>query len=138
MPQKRTCGVLPTLAATTSSVSYAFAGNDKSRGCSAANAVATVCALILEVLLWPILGLALLLGPIVIVEECGSIRAIRQWCELVRRHLGRVFLYEEWTDRSAFEGYRTSDYFDRGGAILHPAMADAPDSAYYESERVGP
>jgi quinol monooxygenase YgiN len=50
----------------------------------------------------------------------------------------RVFLYEEWTDRSAFEGYRSSDYFERGGAILHPAMAGAPDSAYYESEWVGP
>ncbi len=50
----------------------------------------------------------------------------------------RVFVYEEWADRSAFDGYRTSDYFEQGGAILLPAMASAPDSAYYESERVGP
>ena len=56
--------------------------------------VATVLSLILEVLLWPILSLALLLGPIVIVEECGSLRAILQWCALVRRHLGRILLYE--------------------------------------------
>jgi hypothetical protein len=54
----------------------------------------TVLGLILEVLLWPILGLALLLGPIVIVEECGSVQALRQWCALVRRHFGRIFLYE--------------------------------------------
>jgi quinol monooxygenase YgiN len=53
-------------------------------------------------------------------------------------HPERVFVYEEWADRSAFERYRTSEYFEQGGAILFPAMASAPDSAYYESERVGP
>ena len=47
-------------------------------------------------------------------------------------------MYEEWADRSAFNGYGTSDYFEQGGAILLPAMASAPDSAYYESEHVGP
>ena len=50
----------------------------------------------------------------------------------------RILVYEEWTDRSAFEAYRTSEYFAQGGAILHPAMAGAPDSAYYESVRIGP
>ena len=49
-----------------------------------------------------------------------------------------ILVYEEWTDRSAFDAYRTSEYFEQGGAILWPAMAGAPDSAYYESERVGP
>ncbi len=57
-------------------------------------AAATVLGLVLEVLLCPILGLALLLGPIVIIEECSSFRAIIQWSALIRRHLGRIFLYE--------------------------------------------
>jgi hypothetical protein len=56
--------------------------------------LAAIGSLILEVLLWPVLGLALLLGPIVIVEECGSLAAIGQWWILIRRHRGRVFLYE--------------------------------------------
>ena len=56
--------------------------------------LAAIGSLILEVLLWPVLGLALLLGPIVIVEECGSFAAIGQWWILIRRHRGRVFLYE--------------------------------------------
>ena len=56
--------------------------------------VTTVLNLILQVLLWPILTLALLLGPIVIVEECGCLAAIRQWYALVRSHLGRILLYE--------------------------------------------
>ena len=50
----------------------------------------------------------------------------------------RFLLYEEWTDRSAFEAYRTSDYFEAGGAILFPAIAGAPNSAYYASELVSP
>jgi quinol monooxygenase YgiN len=50
----------------------------------------------------------------------------------------QILVYEEWSDRSAFDAYRTSEYFEQGGAILWPAMAGAPDSAYYESERVGP
>jgi quinol monooxygenase YgiN len=49
-----------------------------------------------------------------------------------------VLVYEEWRDRAAFEGYRSSEYFEQGGAVLFPAMAAPPDSAYYESERVGP
>ena len=57
-------------------------------------AVASVCSLILQVLLCPILGLALLLGPIVIIEENGSLRSISQWWSLVRRYPGRIFLYE--------------------------------------------
>jgi hypothetical protein len=55
---------------------------------------ATIAALVLEVLLWPVLGLAMLLPPIVIIEECGVLGAIRQWWALIRRHLSRVFLYE--------------------------------------------
>jgi hypothetical protein len=57
-------------------------------------AVAHVLILILEVLLWPTLGLTLMLGPIVIVEECSAFRAIAQWGILLRRHLSRAFFYE--------------------------------------------
>jgi quinol monooxygenase YgiN len=55
-----------------------------------------------------------------------------------RADSARVFLYEEWSDRDAFEAYRTSDYFRDSGEVLFPLMDGAPDSAYYESERVGP
>src|SRR5437667_396694 len=55
---------------------------------------ATVAGLVLEVILWPILGLALLLGPIVVVAECSVAAALRQWYGLLRRHLSRVLLYE--------------------------------------------
>ena len=57
-------------------------------------AIASAAGLILEVLLWPVLVLGLLLGPILVVEECGIGSAIAQWWRLVRRHLTRVFLYE--------------------------------------------
>jgi hypothetical protein len=57
-------------------------------------AAANVLRLILEVLLWPTLGLTLLLSPIVIVEECSAFRAIAQWWALLRRHLSRGFFYE--------------------------------------------
>ena len=49
-----------------------------------------------------------------------------------------AFIYEEWANRDAFDGYRTSDYFRASGEILFPLMDGAPDSAYYESARVGP
>ncbi len=45
---------------------------------------------------------------------------------------------EEWTTREAFYPYRTSDYVAASGEVLFPLMDGAPDSAYYESERVGP
>jgi quinol monooxygenase YgiN len=47
-------------------------------------------------------------------------------------------LYEEWADREAADAYLTSEYFQAGGAVLFPLMDGQPDSAYYESERVGP
>jgi hypothetical protein len=57
-------------------------------------AAATVVRLIVEVVLWPVLGFALLLGPIVIVEDCTPTQAVSQWTTLVRGHLTRAFLYE--------------------------------------------
>jgi quinol monooxygenase YgiN len=51
---------------------------------------------------------------------------------------GSALIYEEWTSRDAFDAYRASAYFEAGGAVLFPLLDGAPDSAYYESERVGP
>jgi quinol monooxygenase YgiN len=50
----------------------------------------------------------------------------------------QVLIYEEWADQAAFDAYRGSDYFTEGGKVLFPAMAGAPDSAYYAAELVGP
>jgi hypothetical protein len=55
---------------------------------------ATVLKLVLGVALGPLLGLSLLLGPILIVEEFSAGRGIRDWCRFIRQHFGRVFLYE--------------------------------------------
>jgi hypothetical protein len=54
----------------------------------------TVVTLVLEVLLWPVVALALLLGPVVVVEEIRPGAALGQWGRLVRQHLGRLYLYE--------------------------------------------
>jgi quinol monooxygenase YgiN len=47
-------------------------------------------------------------------------------------------LYEEWADRQAADAYLTSEYFQTAAAVLFPLINGQPDSAYYESERVGP
>lgn len=49
-----------------------------------------------------------------------------------------VLLYEEWTTRAAAKAYMGSDYFRDAGSVLFPLMDGAPDSAYYEAQRVGP
>ena len=49
-----------------------------------------------------------------------------------------LLLYEEWTSREAADRYLRSDYFREAGEVLFPLMDGAPDSAYYEAERVGP
>ena len=51
---------------------------------------------------------------------------------------GSFLLYEEWSDRTAADAYLNSDYFQAGAAVLFPLMDGQPDSAYYQSERVGP
>jgi hypothetical protein len=54
-----------------------------------------IVRLVLEVLFWPILALApLLLSPILVVEECSAVRGLVEWWGMLRRHLGRIFLYE--------------------------------------------
>jgi hypothetical protein len=59
-------------------------------------------SLLLEVICWPILGFAmLLLGPILIVEECSVLRAILAWVGILRQHLGRIYLYQALAFASA-------------------------------------
>ncbi len=53
----------------------------------------TVC-LLLEYILWPVLVLALLLGPVLAVEECSALSGIWQWLRLLRENFGRVCVYE--------------------------------------------
>ena len=51
--------------------------------------------LLLEVICWPILGLAmLLLGPILIVEDYSIWQGLREWLNMLRQHLGRIYLYQ--------------------------------------------
>src|SRR5262249_43708093 len=56
--------------------------------------VANVAALILEVALGPILAFALLLAPVLIVEECSVARALREWWRFVPGRRSLIFLYE--------------------------------------------
>lgn len=51
--------------------------------------------LIIEVLCWPILGIAMLLmGPILVVEEHSIWGGLREWLDMLRQHLGRIYLYQ--------------------------------------------
>jgi hypothetical protein len=56
--------------------------------------VAVTTAMIAEVLQWPVYGLSLLLAPILAVEGCSVGAALLQWLRLIRRQLGRAFVYE--------------------------------------------
>jgi hypothetical protein len=53
-----------------------------------------IMALVLEMAIWPIFGLALLLAPVLVVEDCRVITGLRQWLRLVQQDTGRVVLYE--------------------------------------------
>jgi hypothetical protein len=58
-------------------------------------AVLSVARLLLEVLCWPLLGMAvLLLGPLLVIEEHSILRSLREWLGLLRRHIGRIYLCE--------------------------------------------
>ena len=50
----------------------------------------------------------------------------------------RALLYEEWVDHDAFATYRSSERFERNRAVLIPLLDGEPDSAYYNSQLVGP
>jgi hypothetical protein len=56
----------------------------------------TVLALgmVLEVALWPTIVFLWLAPPILVVEECSIGRGLWLWLDLLRKHLGRVFLYQ--------------------------------------------
>src|SRR5262249_31889796 len=45
-----------------------------------------VFSLVGEMILWPVLVFALLLGPIMIVEECSIAAALSQWGKLMQEH----------------------------------------------------
>jgi hypothetical protein len=53
-----------------------------------------VVRLVWEVLCWPFFALLLLSGPITVIEERSFPHALREWCGLVRNHVGRLLLYE--------------------------------------------
>src|SRR5262249_5304007 len=55
---------------------------------------AVVVQVLLQLVLWPLLLFALLLAPIVVVEEFPSGRALGQWLNLLVEHPARLFLYE--------------------------------------------
>jgi hypothetical protein len=56
--------------------------------------VVVVVTILAEVALWPFFALALLLASLLVVEDCSVVRGWRQWLALLRRHLGRAYLYE--------------------------------------------
>jgi hypothetical protein len=56
--------------------------------------IAASLRLVLEVVLWPVLGLGLLLCPILVIEEGSVGRTLRQWGAMLRENLGRLFIYE--------------------------------------------
>jgi hypothetical protein len=65
-------------------------------GGSATGAAAILAAvgMLLQIVLWPVFVVALLLPPILVVENCSVGAALAQWLRLLRVDLGRVFLYE--------------------------------------------
>jgi hypothetical protein len=54
------------------------------------------------VLVWPVLGLSLLMGPTVVIEETPLGQALRLWGGLIRQHLVRILLYETLAAAVAF------------------------------------
>ncbi len=60
----------------------------------AAAALLASGGMLLQVALWPVFVIALLLPPILVVENCTVGAALSQWLRLLRVDLGRVFLYE--------------------------------------------
>lgn len=56
--------------------------------------VISVVMLFLELLLWAVLPFTMLLGPVVVIEEGSIGDSLAQWWWLIRRHLGRLVLYE--------------------------------------------
>jgi hypothetical protein len=60
-----------------------------------ARAALAVARLLVELLGWPVLGLALLLlGPILVVEDASLGQGLRDWGRIVRQHVRRLYVYE--------------------------------------------
>ncbi len=55
---------------------------------------AAATTIVANVAIWPVIGLALLWAPAVIVEDGSLLAALRAWGRLVRKDFGRVFLFE--------------------------------------------
>jgi hypothetical protein len=47
-----------------------------------------------EACVWAVLSTAPMLAPLLVVERCSIVGAVVRWLSLLRRHLGRVFLFE--------------------------------------------
>ena len=78
-----------------------------------------------------------------LTKEAHEVPALFAGCERFALYADpsdpdNLLLYEEWVSREAASAYMSSDYFKAGGEILFPLMDGSPDSAYYESVRVGP
>jgi hypothetical protein len=88
---------------------------------------AAALGVLLEVVLWAMAVLALLLGPILIVEECWLFTALRQWGQLLRRHLARAVLYEALALLPAvvatYALFALIDFAAQGQAANYPAAA---------------
>jgi hypothetical protein len=50
--------------------------------------------LFLEIIFWPLAVMSLLLGPLLLVEECSLPSGLAQWWDMLWSDLGRIFLYE--------------------------------------------
>jgi hypothetical protein len=65
-------------------------------------ALVAVLRVLAAVAVWPLLGLALLLGPTVVIEEGSLSHSLTLWGGLLRRHLVRIILYETLAAAVAF------------------------------------
>jgi hypothetical protein len=57
-------------------------------------ALLSAVGLIVEILLWALVGLSLLLAPLLVVEDLPLSAGIREWCALIREHFSRAALAE--------------------------------------------
>jgi hypothetical protein len=69
-------------------------GEEQSQAWQVAADVAAVIGVVAEVVLWPVVVLALLLAPVMVVEEVGVEAGLAHWWRLLREHPGSVLLYE--------------------------------------------
>jgi hypothetical protein len=85
-----------------------------------------VVRVLVEVFCWAVLALAgLLLGPLMVTEESPIRAGLRDWLEMLRRHLGRVYLYEALALVVA-------------GALALPALLLVGIAAYAIGDAMGP